>query len=449
MNRRKCPKKRCPNPNHDPTGGQATPNGGGVGLPTSDEADRLNIYQDLPGGGNINGFNITNDAIGIYVGTYSVPSIFNNVGLAPNAAILESQFKQIGDPLSLVLIDPSDRFLYNVSTGELFFDSDGSGTAAAVVIATLTDQPNLSASNIFAFDDFSIAPGRNNLLGGAGNDSLSGGNNQDTLYGQGGDDILNGGGGDDRGEFLINESGLFGGDGNDILNGEAGDDELFGDDGDDTLNGGAGNDRLFGDTGSFVRINSGAPLDETFGSNPTLLPGSDRLNGGDGDDELLSGFGNGILLGGNGNDQLLGLQGNDVLEGGKGDDRLRGGAGVDSLLGERGRDRLVGGSGKDALNGGKNADLFILERNGGKDTIMDYDDREDFLGLPQNPELPSEAIRFQDLTITQRGRNTLISLGTEKLAVLKEVRSNQLRASDFFSLTEFRSQIPAVMLGMI
>jgi hypothetical protein len=119
---RHCRKKRCPNPNTDPSRGVPTVIGF-LGLPTSDEADRLNIYQDVPdvqGGGDINGFNITNDAIGIYVGTYSVPSIFNNVGLAPNAAILESQFKQIGDPLSLVLIDPSDRLLYNVSTGELF-----------------------------------------------------------------------------------------------------------------------------------------------------------------------------------------------------------------------------------------------------------------------------------------------------------------------------------------
>ena len=446
---KKCRKKRCPNPNPDPSAGQSTPGVGGLlGLPTSDEADRLNIYQDIPGGWEINGFNITNDAIGIYVGTYSIPSIFNNVGLTPNAAILESQFKQIGDPLSLVLIDPSDRFLYNVSTGELFFDRDGSGTAAAIVIATLIDQPNLSASNIFAFDNFSTAPGRNNLLGGAGNDTLTGDNNRDSLDGQGGDDTLNGGGGDDGGEFF-NRAGLFGGDGNDILNGEAGDDELFGGDGDDTLNGGAGNDRLFGDTGSAVRLNRGAPLDETFGSSPTLPMGSDRLNGGDGNDELLSGFGNGILLGGTGNDRLLGLRGNDVLKGGNGDDRLSGGAGVDSLLGGRGRDRLVSGSGNDVLTGGKNADLFILERNGGEDTIIDYDDREDFLGLPQNPERPSEAIRFQDLTIAQQGRDTLISLGSETLAVLPEVRSSQLRASDFFSLSEFRSQIPAVMLGII
>ncbi|MBD3886686.1 hypothetical protein IFO70_34070 [Phormidium tenue FACHB-886] len=443
MARKKCRKKRCPNPNPDPSAGQLIPGGGGA-LPTSDEADRLNIYRLLSTGGwRINGFNLANDTIGIYVGQYSVASAFSNAGLIANAPLLASQFKQIGDPLALVFIDPDDRFLYNVSTGELFFDRDGSGSTAAVPVATLQDRPNLSASNILPFDDFSTAPGRNNLLGGAENDRLTGRNNRDLLSGQGGDDILNGGGGDDGDSKLeiLNESGLFGGDGNDILNGEDGNDALYGGAGNDTLRGGAGNDRLFGNMGGRFVVFGGS--NESLGSNSTVKPGSDRLDGGDGDDELLSGLGDSILRGDDGNDQLLALRGNDLLDGGDGDDRLRGGAGVDILLGGRSRDRLVGGSGNDVLNGGAGVDLFILERNGGKDTIEDYNDSEDFLGLPRNPNRLGEAIRFQDLIITQRGRNSLISLGTEKLAVVKGINPSQLRASDFFSLTEFISQIPA------
>jgi Ca2+-binding RTX toxin-like protein len=443
MAKKKCRKKRCPNPNPDPSAGQSTP-GGALVLPTSEGADRLNIYQVPPGGRRIDGFNVAQDTIGIYVGTYSVPSIFNNAGLTPNAPILESQFKRIGNPL--ILIDSSDRFLYNSNTGELFFDRDGSGSAVAEVIVTLRDRPDLNAANIFAFDNFNIAPGRNNLLGGAGNDRLTGGENRDSLNGQGGDDVLNGGGGDDGGE-LLDQSGLFGGDGNDVLNGEAGNNVLYGEAGDDTLNGGAGDDRLFGDTGTTVSLSIGGQIDERFGVGNSSPPGNDRLNGGEGDDELLSGFGNSILMGGDGNDQLLGLRGNDRLDGGRGDDRLRGGAGVDTLLGGRGRDRLVGSSGNDRLTGGKNADLFILERGGGRDRILDYNDLEDYIGLPQNPDRPGELIRFQDLTITPRGRrDTLISLGSESLAIVKEIRPNQIRAADFFAVTDFFSQIPALSL---
>jgi Ca2+-binding RTX toxin-like protein len=44
--------------------------------------------------------------------------------------------------------DPSDRLIYDTSSGTLYYDRDGSGAAAAVHIATLTDQPTLQASDI-------------------------------------------------------------------------------------------------------------------------------------------------------------------------------------------------------------------------------------------------------------------------------------------------------------
>ncbi len=44
----------------------------------------------------------------------------------------------------------ANRFAYNAKTGGLFYDADGSGKAdASLRIATLTDHPTLTASDLF------------------------------------------------------------------------------------------------------------------------------------------------------------------------------------------------------------------------------------------------------------------------------------------------------------
>jgi len=45
-------------------------------------------------------------------------------------------------------VDASDRFIYNSANGALFFDIDGTGSTAAVQLATLTGAPAISNSNI-------------------------------------------------------------------------------------------------------------------------------------------------------------------------------------------------------------------------------------------------------------------------------------------------------------
>ena len=45
--------------------------------------------------------------------------------------------------------DSSDRILYDKASGGLFYDSDGSGSHAAVKIATLTNKPALSLSDFY------------------------------------------------------------------------------------------------------------------------------------------------------------------------------------------------------------------------------------------------------------------------------------------------------------
>jgi Ca2+-binding RTX toxin-like protein len=58
-------------------------------------------------------------------------------------ALLESQFV-----LGTAAADASSRFIYNQSTGALFFDADGTGTSAQIQIATLTTKPVISFNDI-------------------------------------------------------------------------------------------------------------------------------------------------------------------------------------------------------------------------------------------------------------------------------------------------------------
>src|SRR5262249_48583314 len=102
--------------------------------------------------------------------------------------------------------DASDRLVYNTSTGQLFYDADGNGAGASVLVATLQGAPALAATDIMVVGSPS-APGVH-LVGTAGNDTLNGTDGNDTIDGLGGDDVLSGGLGTDV---------LHGGDGNDRL----------------------------------------------------------------------------------------------------------------------------------------------------------------------------------------------------------------------------------------
>ena len=167
----------------------------------------------------------------------------------------------------------------------------------------------------------------------------------------------------------------------------------------ENLEGLAGHDTLLG----------GGGLDALFGGT-----GRDRLDGQGGNDYLVGDVGNDTLLGGTGRDRLEGNQGNDSLSGQDGNDDLRGGDG---------NDRLMGGKGKNRLNGGQGNDVFELDRQGVA-IVQDFRKGRDRLGLPRS-------IQFGSLTLSQQGRNALIQLGGTELALLQQVRANQLSDSDF------------------
>jgi 2',3'-cyclic-nucleotide 2'-phosphodiesterase (5'-nucleotidase family) len=125
-----------------------------------------------------------------------------------------------------------------------------------------------------------------------------------------------------------------------------------------------------------------------------------------------------------GNDTLSGLGGNDRISGAGGNDVLLGGGGNDNMNGGRGDDVLISGPGRDTLRGAQGRDIFVLERGGGFDTILDFTDGQDRLGL-------SRGIRFRNLDIEQTGRDSTISLGRDVLAVLRNTDASSLNARDF------------------
>ena len=139
------------------------------------------------------------------------------------------------------------------------------------------------------------------------------------------------------------------------------------------------------------------------------------------------------LKGGKGKDTLTGGSGNDRLSGGNGKDTLFGLAGDDTLVGGNGKDRLNGGLGNDTLQGGKGKDTFVLAANEGTDTILDFNDGPDLIGL-------SGELTFADLLITQgtgdRTSDTLISDANsgEQLAILSNTNASTVTSGDFVTI---------------
>ena len=227
-------------------------------------------------------------------------------------------------------VDADDRVIYNTTTGELFYDADGSGPGAAQLIATLQGAPTLVASDITVIGQgapVSTQPTE-------GDDSLTGTQGNDTIDGRGGNDTLRGLGGADV---------LIGGLGNDVFEGGAGN---------DTMSGGDGADR-------FVMMPAGVSS-----------YGSDSINGGSGRDVVdfsgaqsaVTGSLVGLTGGGANGAGSVAMSAVDGIIGGAFNDNLRGNGGSNQLLdGGGGNDTLDGGFGTgDTLIGGVGADTFIV-----------------------------------------------------------------------------------------
>jgi Ca2+-binding RTX toxin-like protein len=54
----------------------------------------------------------------------------------------------VSGPGASTALDADDRLIFNQSTGDLYYDPDGTGSADATVVATLTGGATLHASDI-------------------------------------------------------------------------------------------------------------------------------------------------------------------------------------------------------------------------------------------------------------------------------------------------------------
>lgn len=197
----------------------------------------------------------------------------------------------------------------------------------------------------------------------------------------------------------------------------------------DDINGGSGNDTLIGGLAA-DKLSGGSGNDLAKGGTQ-----DDTLLGGDGNDQLQGGNDADFLQGDTGDDRLSGDAGNDTGYGGLGNDNLNGGAGQDLLFGDDGNDNLNGdagndeihdGPGQDVLTGGLGADHFVLEADGTKDRITDFQDGIDTISL---------GVAYADLTLTTlKDGRVQIEYGNDLLWVQdtdRHLTAADLTAADF------------------
>lgn len=106
--------------------------------------------------------------------------------------------------------DANDYLIYNISTGDLFYDNDGNGSNAQLLIANFLPNTNLLLSD---FTNAINVPQPLFIDGGTSNDTINGGAGSDTIYGNSGQDTIYGNEGNDL---------IIGGPGSDILSGGLG-----------------------------------------------------------------------------------------------------------------------------------------------------------------------------------------------------------------------------------
>ena len=285
-------------------------------------------------------------------------SAMSALGAAGNFATGDARFKANSTGTAT---DASDRILYNTATRQVFYDADGNGSGAKVLIATLQSGATLVAADIAV--EGGGSGGGVHLVGTQFEDSLVGGAGNDTIEGLAGDDTLDGADGNDR---------LLGGGGNDFFLFQAG----SGNYGSDTLDGGAGIDDFisfdgYATSGVAIDLRAGT-LSGGRSSGSATFTNIENAIGGAFNDLLVAydgvDLGGGIVMGsqlegGGGNDTVRGGLAVDNLFGGSGDDEIRGGAGNDGINAGAGRDSLFGDAGDDFF------ELSVFGADSGDDTI--------------------------------------------------------------------------------
>jgi Ca2+-binding RTX toxin-like protein len=350
-----------------------------------------------------------------------------NSGASGNFAAGDVRFR-----LGTSAQDADDRVIFDAATNRLWYDADGNGAGAQLLIATV--QGSVTATDIAIVNGSGTPPPPPPP---GTNDTITGTAANDTLEGGGGNDSILGGDGNDS---------ILGGSGNDTLRGNSGTDWLEGGTGNDDVGGGGGQDSFvlremgtanadllfdFATGWDDIRLDAGAF--SNLGATGRFSTGDVRFRAGtsaqDADDRIIfnsatgqlfydadgNGGGaqqliatlpagrsvaasdfwviagttppppDGTIRGTSGNDTLMGTDGNDTIDGLGGHDSLYGALGADSMIGGDGNDTLDGSNIRfqqdfeadaDTMDGGLGNDLFyvnnvadVLSDAGGTDTV--------------------------------------------------------------------------------
>jgi Ca2+-binding RTX toxin-like protein len=374
------------------------------------------------------------------------------------------------------------RILYNTTTGDLAYDSDGNGAAAPVVFANLANQAPLTAA-AFALTGTPVAPPPPPppppaagvlVTGTAGADTLTGGAGDDTLRGLAGDDLHIGLAGNDTMLGARGNDTLMGGDGNDTLTGGV-DNDLFVFDSpltpanaDTITDFGNGLDLISLDRAVFTTLSAGATL-----TAPEFLAGAGVSAATDANQRILYNTTSGDLAydsDGTGAAApvvfatltgapavtaasftltgtpvappppppppapgvINGTAGPDSLTGTAAAEAINGLAGNDTLNGAAGDDSLNGGAGSDQLTGGVGNDRFLFSDAPGADnieTITDFavGDRMVLSAAVFSALTPGTPAANQVLTFrSDRANGTYAALATPTTRLAFDRETNQL-----------------------
>jgi len=346
--------------------------------------------------------NSSNDTV---VGTVIATDIEGTSSFS-NWTIIDGNLDFDGDGKAAFSINPTSGQIIVSDRDELDFENKPNFQLQV----TVSDGTDTSIMQAIAINLIDVS--ENTIYGTSSGNKLNGGTTDDTIYGNAGNDSL------------------YGNDGSDRLIAGVGNDYLFGGGGDDILDGGDGTDSIR----ESADINFTLTNTQLFGLGNDSFINIERvtLTGGISDNTLdASSFtiASVYLYGGNGHDSILGGSQNDYLNGQNGSDRLIGNAGNDKLYGGAGDDTLIGGAGNDALYGQAGTDIFVLASGNGSDTIFDFKDGIDKLGL-------LGSLTYGALTISASGTKTSIRITStdETLAILNNIKPSLITESDFVAI---------------
>ncbi|MDO6732812.1 calcium-binding protein [Marinovum sp. 2_MG-2023] len=121
---------------------------------------------------------------------------------------------------------------------------------------------------------------------------------------------------------------------------------------------------------------------------------------------------------------ITGTSNNDMLVGGSGANTISGGAGDDILMDGAGVDRLIGGVG---------ADLFVLDADGVRDVIVDFNPNQDMLELSAVPMLydPSR------LQVTQTSRGAVLTFPGGEETEIRRLGGGSLTEEEIFAAIDW------------